>query len=121
MAFGESLSASDVIRKKLSTWLDNPPDYFDVKAAYETLGRQRSRVHRKKSDIVAIEDKIKASADKPRSNETKLQIVNDTRDLKDELAVLESDLEEYEAYVKFLEYVKSMYASASYQSKILYE
>lgn len=121
MAFGETLTASDIIRRKLSSWLDNPPDFHDVEQAYKKLGIQRRIIRLLKRQIESLEDEIKVQSDRPRSNDTKQAIITATNQQRDQLAELESDLEEMEARIKFLEYAKSMYASASYQSRQLYE
>ncbi len=121
MGFGESLTVSDKIRDKVSVWLNNPPDYHDVQEAYKQLGNQRKQIRLMKRDIEIEEDRIKSEADKPRSNDTKAEIFKATARLRNILANYEADLEEMETRVKFLEYAKSMYASASYQSRILYE
>ena len=121
MSFGDTLTASDIIRAKISKCLDNVPDYQDVKDTYTRLGIVRRDIKLLKRDIDEAEDTVIAASDRPRSNETRIAKLSATKTLKQELAKLESEEAELEMAVKFMEFHKAMYASASYQSRILYE
>lgn len=121
MSFGDTMSASDIIRIKLSPWLESPPDYQDVKDTYTRLGTVRRDIKLLKRDIDEAEDMVIAASDRPRSNETRIAKLSATKALKQELAKLEGEEAELEMAVKFMEFHKAMYASASYQSRILYE
>lgn len=119
--FGDTVTPSDIVRQKLSPWLNNPPDYHDVKDTYEQFGKIRAAIRTLEREISKIEDKIGAESDKPRGNDTKKAKVEATTELKDKLAVLEAQCMELEAHIKFLEYAKVMYNAASFQSRAIYE
>lgn len=121
--FGDTVeqTASDIIRKKLSKWLDNPPDYDDVQSIYRQYGALRAKIRLLQRDIERIEEEINADQEKPRSNEAKKAKNAATSKLRDQLAKLESGLVDIESRVKFIEYHKTMYNAASFQSRVLYD
>ena len=121
MGFGDTLSAGDITRNKLNKWLNNPPDFDDVYQSYKRLGMLKSLIRTKQRAIEDKEDMIGAESDKPRSNDTKLLKLHATKELRDELAAFESEMLELEQHVKWLEYQKTMYNAASFQSRQLYD
>lgn len=121
MGFGDSITPGDIIRRKLSRWLDNPPDYDAVKSAYVALGIVRSDIRMVLRDIEKKEDAVVVDSDKPRSNDTRKAKLAATEELKDKLATLEANEKELDTHVKWLEYQKQMYNAASFQSRQLYD
>ena len=121
MGFGESLTASDVIRSKLSEWLNNVPEFDTVRDTYKQLGYIRRQIKLLARDINLAEEKVISNADKPRSNDTRKEKLEATRIMKNKLANYEAEESELEMIVKFMEFHRGMYASASYQSRELYD
>ena len=120
MSFGSTLDADNqqaMIEKVLDKWLKNPPDYDDVKRAYKKRGELQSKQIQLKRAINRVEEDVAAESDRPRSNDTRKKKLDNTRHLKDDLAVIEADLAIYENDIKFLEYRKTMAQSATWQLK----
>jgi hypothetical protein len=108
-------------KSKLTEWLENVPDYYDMTKAYEKLGTLKSQVIYIKRDIERAEELVSIENDKPRSNEARSRKLQATSVLKDNLAQVEGNLAIQEALVKSFEYRKSMFASAAYTAKIRLE
>lgn len=117
--FGQTLDENklDMLRKTLSIWLQNPPDYFDMSAAYKRRGNLQADRVRLLRKITAVEEEVTATIDRPRSNDAKKLKLESTKELKDDLAELEADLAIVDNEIKALEYMKDMYRNASYQLK----
>lgn len=113
--------AHDTLMSKLEPWLNNIPDYHDVKTAYELSASLKKRIRLLQRDISKAEDDITAVVDRPRSNETKQAKLKATSGLKDKLAELEADNIENDELIKLLEYRKTMLNAANYRTKIQYE
>jgi hypothetical protein len=124
MSFGSTLEPDNQIammEKVLNKWLKNPPDYDDVHRAYKKRGELQSRRIKVVRDINRIEDDVAAESDKPRSNDTRQRKLTATRQLKDDLAEVEADIAIHDNDVKFIEYRKDMYKSATWHLKQLME
>lgn len=111
--FGTQLQA------KLEPWVNNPPDYTEMKEAYLQQGKLRSAIRLKKREIERTEEQVMREVDRPRSNDAKRIRNNSTTALKDSLAVLEADLEIIESEIKALEFMKNMFSSANYRTRLL--
>lgn len=73
MPFGDS-EIKDAVFSKLDKWLQDPPDYFDVEAAYKQRGQLHSNRTATLRDIESIEEEILSDdSNKPRSNETRIK------------------------------------------------
>lgn len=124
MSFGSTLDADNqqaMIERALDKWLKNPPDYDDVYTAYKTRGKLQADRIKVLRDITRIEDDVAAESDKPRSNDTRKLKLERTRQLKDNLALIEADLAIHENDIKFLEYRKAMAQAATWQLKQMME
>ena len=110
--------ATDVLMKRLEVWVNNAPDYFEMRDIYKKYGITRAAITRKKRDIDRTEELITAEIDRPRSNDARKAKLNATAVLKDELAELEADLALIESEVKALEFMKTMFSSANYRTKL---
>lgn len=108
---------NQVIEDRLNSWLENPPDYYTVVNAFDTLGNLRKQARVLRRQITEIEDKLTIDADKPRGAEVKKQIIIHTQDLQEELATIEAEIEVYDVRVKKLEYIRHMYASSTFALK----
>ena len=105
----------------LETWVQNCPDYYEVTQAYRGFGRLKQLIILKERDIERIEQQIAVEEDKPRSNVARSRKISETSALLDELAELKAQFAEHEAYVKSLEYSKSMFASSAYTIKMRFD
>jgi hypothetical protein len=105
----------------LETWVQNCPDYYEVTQAYKGFGRLKQLIILKERDIERIEQQIAVEEDKPRSNVARSRKISETSTLLDELAELKAQFAEHEAYVKSLEYAKSMFASSAYSIKMRFD
>lgn len=105
----------------LETWVQNCPDYYEVTQAYKGFGRLKQLIILKERDIERIEQQIAVEEDKPRSNVARSRKILETSTLLDELAELKAQFAEHEAYVKSLEYAKSMFASSAYTIKMRFD
>jgi hypothetical protein len=105
----------------LEMWVQNSPDYYEVTQAYKGYGRLKQMIILKERDIERIEQQIAVEEDKPRSNVARSRKIQETSSLLDELAELKAQFAEHEAYVKSLEYHKSMFASAAYTIKMRFD
>jgi hypothetical protein len=105
----------------LETWVQNCPDYYEVTQAYKGFGRLKQLIILKERDIERIEQQIAVEEDKPRSNVARSRKISETSTLLDELAELKAQFAEHEAYVKSLEYAKSMFASSAYTIKMRFD
>lgn len=106
---------------RVSDWLENPPDYYDMTNAYQRLGELRARVIKLKREIERVEEQVSIEAERPRSNEARSRRLQATSILKDSLADFEAETAIQETLVKSLEYRKSMYASMAYTTKLRLE
>ena len=106
------------LQSKLEPWVNNPPDYNEMKSAYLTQGRFKSAIRLKKREIEREEDTITGEQDRPRSNEAKKAKLLATSALKDQLAQLEADLEVIESEIKALEFMKVMFNAANYRTRL---
>lgn len=107
----------DLIIERINKWLDNPPDFYDVTAVYDTLADLKRQARLLRGDIKRIENEVAQTIDKPRSNEAKLAKIQATEQLEETLTVVEADIEYYEMKAKKLEYARSMFASSTYALK----
>ena len=105
----------------LETWVQNCPDYYEVTQAYKGFGRLKQLIILTERDIERIEQQIAVEEDKPRSNVARSRKISETSTLLDELAELKAQFAEHEAYVKSLEYAKSMFASSAYTIKMRFD
>ena len=105
----------------LETWVNNAPDYYEVTQAYKGYGRLKQMIILKEREIERIEHQIASEEDKPRSNAARSRKIMETSSLLDDLAELKAQFAEHEAYIKSLEYHKSMFASAAYTIKMRFE
>jgi hypothetical protein len=106
---------------RVSDWLENPPDYYDMTATYQRLGELRAKVIKLKREIERIEEQVSIEAERPRSNEARSRRLQATSVLKDSLSDFEAEAAIQETLVKSLEYRKSMYASIAYTTKLRLE
>lgn len=107
----------DIIVERINGWLNNPPDFFDVSAVYDTLADLKRKARTLRGDIKRIENEVAKTVDKPRSNEARIAKVEATEQLEETLTLVEADIEYYEMKAKKLEYMRSMFASSSYALK----
>lgn len=105
----------------LDTWVKNAPDYYDVTRAYAAYGRLRQLIIQKEREIERVSETISVEEDKPRSNGARAKKIERSAALLDDLAELKAEFAALEAYVKTLEFQKSMFASAAYTIKLRYE
>jgi len=105
----------------LETWVQNCPDYYEVTQAYKGYGRLKQLIILKERDIERIEHSIAVEEDKPRSNVARSRKIQETSALLDELAELKAQFAEHEAFVKSLEFAKSMFASSAYTIKMRFD
>lgn len=105
----------------LDEWVKNAPDYYDMTRAYAALGRFRGLVLQKERELDRISEQVALEEDKPRSNAARARKIELSSTLLDELTELKVELASLEAYVKALEFRKSMFASAAYTIKLRYE
>jgi hypothetical protein len=117
MAFGDSIS--DALHRKLDPWLSNPPDYDDVSQTYKKRGLLNARRARLVREISRAEDDVVIDSSNPRSNSTRLMKLEATKQLRDELAELEAEIQINDSDVKLLEYRRDMYKVANYQLRNL--
>jgi hypothetical protein len=108
----------NALAESLDPWLNNVPDFYDMHDAYKKLGKLKAAIKRKKRDIERVEDTIAAETDKPRSNDARINRINATSTLRDELAEIEAQYEEIEALVKAMEFHRAMFSSAMYRTKM---
>lgn len=106
------------LQSRLEPWLNDIPDYFDVRDAYTEQGRLKARIRRVSRDIERKEDEVSIEVDKPRSNEAKIAKLRATSVMKDELAELEAELAVVDSSVKLLEYRLKMYNASNYRTRI---
>jgi len=106
------------LQSKLEPWVNNPPDYTEMKSAYLTQGRYKSAIRLKKREVEKAEDLITGEQERPRSNDAKKAKLLATSTLKDELARLEADLEVIESEIKALEFMKVMFNAANYRTRL---
>lgn len=105
----------------LDTWVSNAPDYYDMTRAYAAYGRLKQMIILKEREIERVADMIVVEDDKPRSNAARARRIQATTELQDELAELKAEFASQEAYVKSLEFAKSMFASAAYTMRMRFE
>lgn len=110
--FGTQLQA------KLEPWVNNPPDYTEMKVAYLAQGRLNSAIRLKKREIDKAEDMVTGEQDRPRSNDAKKAKLLATSTLKDELAQLEAELAVVDSEIKALEFMKVMFNAANYRTRL---
>lgn len=111
----------DPLRDKLEPWMNNPPDYDEMVRLYKEKGRLGASIKRKQREITRAEELVTAEIDRPRSNDAKKAKLNATASLKDELAEMEAELEIIDAEVKAIEFMKTMFTSSNFRSKMMYE
>lgn len=108
-------------RDKISDWVTNVPDYYDMTTAYAYLGELRAKVIRLKREIERVEEQVAIQNERPRSNQARAERLQATALLKDTLADAEAETAIQEALIKSLEYRKAMFASATYSAKLRFE
>jgi hypothetical protein len=113
------MSITDMLLQKLEPWVNNPPNYYEMKESYDAYGKLRAAIKRKEREIARAEESVTIDNDKPRSNEAKKAKLNATATLKDELAELEAELAIVESEVKALEFLKTMFQAATYRTKMM--
>jgi predicted nucleic acid-binding Zn-ribbon protein len=117
MAFGDK--TRDPIIEKLDPFLNNVPDYDEVKALYKKQGRLKSSIRLLQREIQRTEEEVNRQYDKPRSNDTRRVKDNATSHLNDKLAELEAELAIIDSDVKAMEYFKSMFQAAVFRAKMI--
>jgi len=120
MALGETLLVNE-LATKLSPWMKNPPDYADVSEAYTKRGELQAKRAKLEREIRRVENNVVLTADRPRSNDTRMLKLEATYLLQDELAELDAQLAIVENRIRLLEFRKEMFKTASYQHKQTYE
>jgi hypothetical protein len=105
----------------LDVWVTNAPDYYDMTQAYRGYGRLKQLIILKEREIERIAEQVAVEEDKPRSNAARSRKLQATTKLSDELAELKAEFASTEAYVKSLEFAKSMFASAAYTLRMRHE
>jgi len=117
MAFGDK--AKDPILEKLDPFLNNVPDYDEVKALYKRQGKLKSDIRLLQRQIAKAIEEIDRIVEKPRSNDAKIMKANAASHLEDKLAELEAALAIVDADVKAMEYFKSMFSAAVFRAKMI--
>lgn len=115
MAFGDSLG--EIMNAKIDPWLRNPPDFEEVSRAYQQRGLLKSKRARLLRKIDNAEDSAIIENGNPRSNATRFAKLSATKQLRDELAELDAEIELNDSQVKLLEFRRDMYKVANYQLK----
>jgi hypothetical protein len=105
----------------LDNWVKNAPDYYDVTRAYAAYGKLKQLIIQKEREIERVAEQVAVEEDKPRSNAARSRKIAGSAALLDELSELKAEFAMQEAYVKSLEFQKSMFASAAYTIKLRYE
>jgi hypothetical protein len=108
-------------RDKVSDWVSNVPDYYDMTAAYSLYGELKAQVIRLKREIERVEEQVAIQNERPRSNQARAERLQATSVLKDALADAEAQTAVQESVIKSLEYRKAMFASATYSAKLRFE
>lgn len=113
----EDIKLQEELSRRLSGWINNPPDYYDTSETYQKIGELKAAIIRKKGAINRAEKLALMEEDRPRSNEAKKRKVDATLHLEDELVELEATLVVYEAKAKQIDTAKSMYVASTYALK----
>ena len=108
----------NALAESLDPWLNNVPDFYDMTRLYKRLGQLNAYIRRKKRAIEKVEETIAAETDKPRSNEARINKIQATAALKDELCDYEAEKEVVEAEIKAMEFHKTMFNAAGYRMKM---
>lgn len=108
-----------VIRNKLEHWVNNVPDYYELKEAYTIAANIRKDIIAIKRQIERAEELVAIEENAPRSNDARKRRLQATMQLKDQLAEKEQELEIVEARVKFGEINVRMFNPAMYRKKML--
>ena len=116
------MDITQAVLKKLDPWLNNVPDFDDVKQAYQSRGKLQSERTATLRNIESIEEEILTDEkNKPRSNETRIRKLKATQELRDYLTDIEMQLATVENECKLLEFRKSMFSAACYRMKIQWD
>lgn len=111
-------SVEEVLLARLEPWINNPPDYFEMREIYTKYGKLKADIRRKQREIDRAEEEVMRMVDRPRSNEAKLMKNNSTSHLRDQLAELEAELAIVESEVKALEFMKTMFNAANFRTRL---
>lgn len=111
-------SANQVIIDRMNSWLDNPPDYYDVTDVFDRLGALKKKARLLKAEITMRENRITLQSAKPKGNDAIREKIEATQDLVFDLNLIEADIDELEIKAKRLEYMKTMFNSSSYAVKL---
>lgn len=124
MAFGtkatEMVESQAIIVKKYTDWVENIPEFYETQALFMQLAEYKKLARQLRKEIKQKEDQVITEQDKPRSNEAKIAKIEATKELTDQLADIEAELEKLEVLARFVEIQKTMFQQSSYQITAMY-
>lgn len=93
---------------KFDKWLENLPDFEDMRNAAFDIGELESAIIHLKRDIKRADDEVLEVSANPRSNDTRIARNKATSALEDKLAALEGKLIKKKIMFDFMKFTKDM-------------